>query len=85
MLVARRSPCSSTGALGDLPTSTPTLRSTIAAAIADKRLSQAATARAAAMHRHQLCRYLSGQCDLTGATLDRLLAALGIMLTRAGK
>lgn len=59
-----------------------TLRETVAAQRIARGLSQRALARAAGIQPHQISRYERGVCDLYGATLDRLMAALGLKIVK---
>lgn len=64
-----------------------TVRDTIATRIADLGLTAytAAGLTAGRVSGEQIARYLSGDRDLRTATLDPLLAALGLALRPAGK
>lgn len=59
-----------------------TIRDAIRAAIQEQGLSAREVAEAAKMPRTNLSPYLAGKTDLTGKTLDRLLEALRLRVTR---
>jgi transcriptional regulator with XRE-family HTH domain len=59
------------------------IRSAIATAMTDQAVSQSELARRAEVNPSRICDYLAGRRDLTGATLDRLCAALGLLLNRS--
>ncbi len=58
-----------------------TLRETIKAAVARDVRTRQAIADAAGLSRPNLVHYIAGRADLNGATLDRLMAVLGLEVT----
>lgn len=63
-------------------TAPDTLRRAVLDAMADQNVSQAELARRTGVHRTSLNQYLNARKDLTGASLDRVLTALGLTVER---
>lgn len=63
----------------------PDLRETIRAAMTAQHVNQSELARRCHVTPGRVCDYLAGRRDLTGETLDRALAALGLRIAKGKK